>query len=73
MSLLCGLSCGWFAECSEERCEGCAAASREGNSVRKCGEDGGGSGTHPPGPVPATTPLLDDVVCKLIMTCYKCT
>lgn len=29
--------------------------------MRKCGEDGGGSATHPPAPVPATT-LLFDVV-----------
>lgn len=54
--LLCGLSCGCVG-CSV-RCAGCAAASSEGNSVRKCGEEGGGSDTQPPGPAPAATMLL---------------
>lgn len=63
---VCGLSCGCDVAWSPERCEGCAAASSDGNSVRKWGEEGGGSGTQPP-PAPAPALLLSDVgpVCEL--------
>lgn len=56
--LLCGLSCGCGGGWSV-RCAGCAADSSEGNSVRKCGEVGGGSETQPPGPAAAAALALD--------------